>query len=83
MYTSGLVPRWMPWLGLIGGPLLLIGSIGTLFDWWNAGTTVPAILVIPEFFWELSLGIYAAVWGFRKTAPILAARSTAPQTDAA
>src|SRR5688500_3178144 len=82
MYKSGLVPRRMAWLGMIGGPLLLIGSIGTLFDWWNAGTTVPAILVIPEFFWELSLGVYAAVWGFRKTAPILAARSTAPQTDA-
>ena len=82
MYKSGLVPRRMTWLGLIGGPLLLIGSIGTLFDWWNAGTTVPAILVIPEFFWELSLGVYAAGWGFRKTAPILAARSTAPQTDA-
>ena len=32
MYTSGLVPRWMPWLGLIGGPLLLIGSVGMLFD---------------------------------------------------
>ena len=39
MYKSGLVPRRMTWLGLIGGPLLLIGSIGTLFDWWNAGTT--------------------------------------------
>ena len=53
MYKSGLVPRRMPWLGLIGGPLLLIGSIGTLFDWWDAGTTVPALLVIPEFLWEL------------------------------
>jgi len=71
MYKSGLVPSWMPWLGLIGGPLLLIGSIGTLFDWWGAGTTVPALLVIPEFLWELLLGIYAAVWGFRKDAPIL------------
>jgi hypothetical protein len=48
MYTSGLVPRRMAWLGLVGGPLLLISSIGTLFDWWGAGTTVPAILVIPE-----------------------------------
>jgi hypothetical protein len=84
MYSSGLVPRRMAWLGLIGGPLLLIGSIGTLFDWWGAGTTVPAILVIPEFFWELLLGIYAAVWGFRKDAPILAARSEmARQTHAA
>jgi hypothetical protein len=74
----------MPWLGLIGGPLLLIGSIGTLFDWWNAGTTVPALLVIPEFLWELFLGIYAAVWGFRKDAPILSAPGpVALQTEAA
>jgi len=73
MYTSGLVPRRMAWLGLIGGPLLLFSSIGTLFDWWDAGTTVPALLVIPEFLWELSLGVYAAVWGFRRDAPILSA----------
>ena len=35
MYRSGLVPRRMAWLGLIGGPLLLIGNIGMLFDWWD------------------------------------------------
>ena len=72
MYSSGLVPRWMPWLGLIGGPLLLIGNIGVLFDWWDA-TGAVNILVIPEFLWELLLGIYAAVWGFRRSAPILSA----------
>ena len=32
MYTSGLVPRRMTWLGLIGGPLLLVGNLGVLFD---------------------------------------------------
>ena len=36
-----------------------------------------AFLVVPEFLWELFLGIYAAVWGFRKDAPIPAARSSA------
>src|SRR5215211_3165556 len=35
MYRSGLVPRRMTWLGLIGGPLLLIGQIGVLFDLWE------------------------------------------------
>ena len=35
MYKSGLVPRRMAWLGLIGGPHLLISSIGTLVDWWG------------------------------------------------
>jgi hypothetical protein len=72
MYTSGLVPRRMTWLGLIGGPLLLIGNVGALFHWWEQ--TGPAgLLVAPEFLWELLLGIYAAGWGFRRTAPILSA----------
>ena len=65
MYRSGLVPRRMAWLGLIGGPLLLIGSVGVLFDWWDS-TGAVNVLVVPEFLWELSLGIYAAVWGFRR-----------------
>ena len=72
MYTSGLVPRRMAWLGLIGGPLLLVESIGVLFGLWEQ--TGPAgLLVAPEFLWELLLGIYAAVWGFRRDAPILSA----------
>jgi Domain of unknown function (DUF4386) len=73
MYRSGLVPRWMPWLGLIGGPLLLIQSTGALFDVWET-TGAVGLLVAPEFLWELFLGIYAAVWGFRRDAPILSAR---------
>jgi hypothetical protein len=36
---------------------------------------VPAITVIPEFLWELFLGVYAAVWGFRRDAPILSSGS--------
>ena len=72
MYSSGLVPRRMAWLGLIGGPLLLIGNFGVLFDWWDPAGAVN-VLVIPEFLWELSLGIYAALWGFKRDAPILSA----------
>ena len=30
MFRSGLVPRWMPTLGLIGAPLLFSSTIGTL-----------------------------------------------------
>ena len=71
MYRSGLVPRRMAWFGMIGGPLLLFGSFGVLFDWWDAGSTVPSLLVIPEIIWELFLGIYCAVWGFRKDSPIV------------
>jgi len=79
MYSSRLVPRRMTWLGLVGGPLIILSGIGVLFDWWDAGGTVQALATIPEFLWELSLGIYAAGWGFRRDAPILspAARGAA------
>ena len=70
MYNSGLVPRRMAWLGLIGGPLLLFGNLGVLFDWWEQ-TGAVSLLVIPEFIWEAFLGIYCAVWGFRRDSPIL------------
>jgi hypothetical protein len=70
MYRSGLVPRRMAWLGLIGGPLLLFGNFGVLFDWWEQ-TGVVGLLVIPEFIWEAFLGIYCAIWGFKKDSPIL------------
>ena len=69
MYRSGLVPRRMAWLGLIGGPLLLFGSFGVLFDWWEQGGVVTSLVVIPEFIWEAFLGIYCAIWGFRRTPP--------------
>jgi hypothetical protein len=77
-YRSGLVPRRMAWLGLIGGPLLLIGNFGVLFDWWDQ-TGLVSLLVIPEFIWEAFLGIYCAIWGFRRDSPILRpdARATA------
>jgi hypothetical protein len=75
MYRSELVPRWMAWLGLVGGPLIILSGIGVLFDWWDAGGTVQSLATIPEFLWELSLGIYAAAKGFRPSSPILTDRS--------
>ena len=71
MYRTGLVPRRMAWLGMIGGPLLFLAGVGTLFDLWGPGTTVPAIATIPEFIWELFLGVYCTIYGFRKDSPIV------------
>jgi hypothetical protein len=71
MYRSGLVPRRMAWLGMIGGPLLFVSSTGDLFEWWETGSTIPSLFVIPEFIWEAFLGIYCAIWGFRKDSPVM------------
>ena len=70
MYRSGLVPRRMAWFGLIGGPLLLIGQLGVLFDLWKAGSAA-RVLVVPEAIWELFVGFYCAIRGFRRDSPIL------------
>ena len=32
---------------------------------------MPALATIPEFIWELFLGVYCAIWGFRKDSPIV------------
>jgi hypothetical protein len=58
-------------------------SGGTLVDWWGAGGTVPALVVIPEFLWEAFLGIYCAIWGFRRDSPILSPAARQPEAMAA
>jgi hypothetical protein len=64
MYRSGLVPRGMALLGLIGGPLLIVSFVAVLFGVYEQVSLPSAIATIPEFLWELSLGIYLVVKGF-------------------
>jgi hypothetical protein len=71
MYRSGLVPRVIPLLGLIGAPLLLSSTTATMFGINDLGSVWSAIAVAPIFVWELSLGVYLVVKGF-KPSPITA-----------
>ena len=70
MYRSGLVPRRMALLGLIG-PLSVVGAIFVLFGAWEQTSATQAILTLPEIAWEASLGIYQIVKAF-KPSPVLA-----------
>jgi hypothetical protein len=71
MYRSGLVPRPIPTLGLIGAPLLFSSTIGTLFGVNDPMSVWTGVATIPIFFWELSLGLYMTFKGFRPTAHLL------------
>jgi hypothetical protein len=64
MYRSGLVPRGMAVLGLIGGPLIIASGAAVVLGVIEAGGVWQSIATIPEFFWELSLGIWLIVRGF-------------------
>jgi hypothetical protein len=68
MYRSGLVPRRMAMLGLIGGPALTVAFVCVLFGVFEAGSAWQALATAPEFAWELSLGVYLVVKGFKRDA---------------
>ena len=67
MYRSRLLPRWIPTLGLIGAPLLLLSSAVTLFGGWEQVSGPAMVLVLPIAIWEFSFGVYMMVKGFKPT----------------
>jgi hypothetical protein len=81
MYRSGLVPRRMAMLGLIGGPLLIVSFVFTLFGVYENGSGPSFLMALPEIAWEASLGIYAAWKGFRPSSvtATVDVRDTAPE----
>ncbi len=70
MYRSRLVPRIIPAIGLIGAPFLICTVIATLFGGMKLGS--PELAAVPVGAWELSLGVWLLVKGFRPS-PITAA----------
>jgi hypothetical protein len=76
MYRSALVPRGLAVLGLIAGPVLLARFVGILFGVFEPGSVLGVIMVVPEFVWELALGIWLLVKGFNPSS--VASLSTEP-----
>jgi hypothetical protein len=69
LYRSRLVPRIIPTLGLVGAPLLIAATVATVLGLTEQGSVwfAPGGALI--FVWELSVGIYMVVKGF-KPSPI-------------
>jgi hypothetical protein len=70
MYKSGLVPRRMALVGLIGGPIAFAARTLVLLGAIDQGSVVQGVMTIPEIVWEAFLAIYLIVKGFRPS-PIL------------
>jgi hypothetical protein len=68
MYRSALVPRAMAVLGLVGGPLIIASGIAVILGLIEQGGLLQTIAVVPEFLWELSLGLWLTVRGFNPSA---------------
>lgn len=65
MYKSRLVPRFIPVLGLVGGPLIFAYSIARMFGVADTIGAWEAVLVVPIFAWEITLALYLITKGFR------------------
>ena len=68
MYRTGLVPRGMAVLGLVGGTLIVLSGSAIIFGLIEAGSAAHMLASMPEFFWELSFGVYLIVKGFKPAA---------------
>ena len=76
MYRSRLVPRIIPAMGLIGAPLLLASVTATFFGVYDQVSVWSGLATIPIAAWELSLGLWLVVKGF-KPSPLTAAMTAA------
>lgn len=65
MWRTGLVPRPLAALGLIGGTCIVLTGSAAVLDLIEPGGAFQSLSAAPEFFWELGFGIYLVVKGFR------------------
>ena len=66
LYRARLVPRILPLVGLIGAPLLVLTTLGALFNLWPEISPITGLGALPIALWELSLGVWLVVKGVRR-----------------
>jgi hypothetical protein len=68
MYSTGLLPRRVAMLGLVGGSFAFVAAAGALFGVYELQSGPQILLTFPEMVWELTLGGYLIVKGFAPSA---------------
>ena len=68
LYKSGLVGRVIPIIGLVGGPLILVSDLMTILGVWGQTSGFGFLFGLPVGVFELSVGVYLTVKGFRPAA---------------
>lgn len=63
-YHSRLIPRSLAIVGIIGGPILLVGDLLVLFDVIGQHAPTTSLFAIPVALFELTLGIWLVAKGF-------------------
>ncbi len=66
MYKSGLMPRRLALLGLVGGPIAVGTAVAVLFGAYDQKSAISFIFTIPEIIWEVTISIWLVVDGIRR-----------------
>jgi Domain of unknown function (DUF4386) len=80
MYRSRLVPRIIPTVGLIAAPIILTSAVLMMFGVYDHGSPWSAITTLPVALWEVSLGVWLVVKGFRRS-PVTDGTTTSDRPD--
>jgi hypothetical protein len=81
MYRSGLVPRIIPIVGLIGAPLLFASCTATVFGVYDQVSAPAMIAVLPIALWEFSFGVWMTFKGFNTSAMATESAETVVRRD--
>ncbi|MGN6330685.1 MAG: DUF4386 domain-containing protein [Motilibacteraceae bacterium] len=69
LYRSRLVPRSIPLIGLLGAPLLLASDVAIVCGAYRQGSPLAGLAALPIALWELALGSWLLLRGFRQVPP--------------
>jgi hypothetical protein len=78
MYRSGLIPRGISTIGIVGGPIYLSAVAAIVLGIAQSGGVWQGIGGAFMFVWELLLALWMVFKGFLPTAPIVASMTASP-----
>lgn len=64
LYKSRLVPRGLCVIGIVGGPVLIVGYLAVMFDLVGQRDALAGLSALPVALFEFSLGVWLVVKGF-------------------
>jgi Domain of unknown function (DUF4386) len=81
LYQSRLVPRRLSLIGIVGGPLLVVGYLAVLFNAIDQHGGLAGLSALPVAVFEFSLGVWLIVKGFDPDAVAALESGSHPTVD--
>lgn len=68
LYRSRLVPRALSLIGIVGGPVLIVGYLAVMFGLIGRLAPLAGLSALPVALFEFSLGVWLVIKGFSQSA---------------